>query len=96
MINLENEDFVSAISKLWDDCSPLIRGNAKQTELATSIMEVFDRLGVPSTVFQDVLHHIGSDTMFHTAYDNLYGIDEYGIEEVGFEDEEDSYYSDHN
>jgi hypothetical protein len=89
MITLEHDDFVTAVSKLWDDCSPLIRGKEKQIELATTIMEVFDRIGVSSDVFQEVITNIGSDNNFHTAYENLYGVDEYGLTEVGIDEDAD-------
>lgn len=92
MITLEHDDFVTAVSKLWDDCSPLIRGKEKQIELATSIMEVFDRIGVSSDVFQEVITNIGSDNNFHTAYQNLYGADEYDLTEVMHEEDDEEMY----
>ena len=92
MITLEHDDFVAAVSKLWDDCSPLIRGKEKQIELGTSIMEVFDRIGVSSTVFQEVISNIGADNNFYTAYQNLYGADEYDITEVDSEDDDELMY----
>jgi hypothetical protein len=91
MITLEHEDLVSAVSKLWDDCSPLIRGKEKQIELATSIMEVFDRMGATSDVFQEVISLMGTDNNFNTAYQNLYGEDEYDLNEIDSYDDDGIY-----
>ena len=73
--NIETDDLTAAVIQLWNAGSSLLKGKEKRQEYASIIIQVFDRLSLTSADFKEVIHQVGENSEFESAYNDLYADD---------------------